>query len=207
MSLSNTEVFAFTQVPSGIKKIWRKSSVSTDTLSAAAYSSRHRSSMIKSVQLQVEFDNLDTWARQEFDAGDDCNEDAIAVWRENRTFWSQLEAAVEKTVDSYIKTIREEARGRQNKTCDLPIEKQTTVIPSALHIDHTAPDSHEFTKPESILSVQTSVRPDESASVASFDVRELKRIMRAELRDRNHQPHKRKGGKSASLLSYVAGKR
>lgn len=212
MSLSNTEVFAFTQVPATITKRWQKTTISPDTMQQSSMASSHRNSMISSIELSLNFDNLDTWSQTTFSASDDKSEDAIEMWRENRQLWTALERTVEKAVDEYVKHVRDNAIKQRNKTCDLPANRGTIVVPRATTtkpppIPAPDPNSRRPVVPESIVSVTTGLTPNDSASAVRFDMSEISSIIRREIRDREQKKSKhgkKQKGKSGTLLNYLA---
>jgi hypothetical protein len=168
--------------------------------------------MISSIELSLNFDNLETWAQTTFSASDDKSEDAIEMWRENRQLWTTLEQTVEKAVAEYVKHVRDNAIKQRNKTCDLPANRGTVVVPRTTTtkpapVPSPDPNAKRSMVPESILSVTTGLTPNDSASAVRFDMSEISSIIRREIRDREQKKSKngkKQKSKSGTLLNYLA---
>lgn len=217
MSLSNTEAFAFTQLPSVITKRWTRCSVAPETLHECEISSTHRSSMINSIELVMDFDDLSDWYRTNCTAADDKDEDAILTWREHRQLWTDIENAVSNTVDAYIKDIRERSRVMKNRSFDAPVLTRTKIVPRTTSVNPASASNKRHSRTNSssrsTASLRTGIRPNDSASAVVFDMSEIQSIIQREIRSRESDKcksaHKKKkhGSKSMSLLSYAAGQR
>jgi hypothetical protein len=211
MSLSNTEAFAFTQIPSAIKKKWAKCALQPDTLDRCNETNTHRGSLINSIEIKIDFDDLSEWYQTSCTKSDDTNEDAIKVWREHRELWSEVESAVSETVDDFVKRIREQAKKGKNKSFDAPMLTNTIIVPRT--IQRVAPppppiQNQRRQPPQSVVSLNTGLSPDDSASHVSFDMSDIQSIIKREMKKQRHEKSEKKkknGSKSLSLLSYAAG--
>jgi len=216
-SLSNTETFAFTRIPKVINKQWDRASVDPATMTASNASDRHQHSAISRISLQIEFESLHEAYKSTCRNVDDKSQDAIQYWRENRQMWTELEGAIQETLDKYVAAVRTRAVKDGNRTIDVPIMTTTQFSDS-----RSAPiGSHRSTPrrshpmnipppvPETVLSIRTDLEPDDSASHVRFDMGDLSKLIRKEARKQRHESieSKKKRSKSVSLLSYAAGSR
>jgi hypothetical protein len=213
MSLSNTETFAFTTIPSGIHKCWRRKCMSNSASIENRPSLNHRFSAIAQIDLSIKFEGQDEWYKSTCSAADDQDETAITAWRELRTIWTDLENAIDETISSYVKTVRKASIESKNYTYDAPVSTSTEIaraldqVPLESPCARTQDQSPRRTYDPTVLSIRTGLRPDDSASIAPMTTEEFRNAIKAEVRHRMKKKNSKKSDSTGkSLLSYAAGR-
>lgn len=211
-TITDTQSFLFTRIPSAIKKVWHPEVLNTSTkLKAASPGRNHEDSVIQRIELSVHFHDFLTETPNELDSSTDAEKDRIEVWQEARRDWTSLEAAINEEICTFV--ARAVKRASQNKVTTVDSLTRTKTefvldkpveIPAQSTMPATTPEAATLSSESRVRTIvdyptihNESIHPSDSVSVLN------RRDGRFESNRSHKSSHSRSKGKQSDRIGFL----